>query len=125
MKKGPLHSRVLDLINGVDPLAGEWQEHFTTHGYSIHLNESPKISVLSRFEIRKLKEVNERYRNLGTWDLVDLTHEFEEWKSSYPDPTENTSRQISFSQIVDAIGRSEDLEYLQSILSDSTSFDSL
>ena len=125
MKNGPLHSRVFDLIKGEDSLVTTWQRFFTTHAYSIHLNESPEISSLSRFEIRKLKEVNDKYRNVGTWELVDLTHEFPEWKQAYPDPTENTSRPIEFSAIIDALGRTEDKEHLETLMAESVQFDSL
>lgn len=125
MKNGPLHSRVFDLIKGEDSSSTTWQKHFTTHAYSIHLNESPSISSLSRFEIRKLKEVSDKYRNTGTWELVDLTHEFSEWKQSYPNPTENTSRPITFAAILDALGRTEDKEHLEALIADSVQFDSL
>jgi len=125
MKNGPLHSRVFDLIKGEDSSATTWQKFFTTHAYSIHLNESPAISSLSRFEIRKLKEVNDKYKNIGTWELVDLTHGFAEWKQAYPDPTENTSRPIKFSEIIDALGRTDDKEHLETLMADSIQFDSL
>ena len=126
MKNGPLHSRVFDLIKGEDSSATIWQKFFTTHSYSIHLNvEPPAISALSKFEIRKLKEVNEKYRHVGTWELVHITHEFPEWKQAYPDPSENTSRPIEFSAIIDAIGRTDDKEHLKSMMADSIHFDSL
>lgn len=125
MKNGPLHSRVFDLIKGEDSLATTWQKFFTTHAYRIHLKDSPEISSLSRFEIRKLKEVNAKYSEVGTWELVDLTHEFPEWKRAYPDPAENTSRPIEFSAIIEAIGRTDDAAHLQSLMADSIQFDSL
>ena len=125
MKNGPLHSRIFDLIKGEDSLATSWQKFFTTHDFSIHLKDSPAISSLSKFEIRKLKEVSDKYKNVGTWELVDLTHEFPEWKQAYPNPTENTSRPITFSAIIDALGRTEDKEHLESLMADSIQFDSL
>ena len=125
MKNGPLHSRIFDLIKGEDSLATTWQKFFKTRDFSIHLTDSPSISSLSRFEIRKLKEVSDKYRSIGTWELVDLTHEFAEWKQAYPDPTENTSRPIEFSAIIDALGRTEDKEHLENLMQDSVQFDSL
>ncbi len=125
MKHGPLHSRLLDLIKGEDSLATTWRKYFTTHEYSIHLTEFPEISSLSRFEIRKLKEVHDRYRNVGTWDLVAETHKFPEWKRAYPDPTANTSRVIKYSAMIEAVGRTDDLDHLESLMADSITLDSL
>jgi uncharacterized phage-associated protein len=125
MKNGPLHSRVFDLIKGEDSSATTWQKFFTTHSYSIRLNEPAAISSLSRFEIRKLKEVSDKFRNVGTWELVDMTHDFPEWKKAYPDPTENTSRPIEFAAVIEAVGRIDDKEHLESLMMESIQFDSL
>ena len=125
MKNGPLHSRIYDLIKGEDASAQQWQKFFKTHSYSIHLSEVADTSPLSRFEIRKLKDICARHTSLGTWDLVDLTHDFPEWKAAYPNPQEDTSRTIEFQQIVDAVGRSDDFDFLNSVMTNTSDLESL
>ena len=119
MRNGPVHSRIFNLIKGEDALSSNWQKTLKTHGYLIQLVGEADTSQLSKFEVRKLKEVTSKYREVGTFDLVDVTHEFPEWKLVYPDPNENTSRCIEFESIVEAVGCADDLEHLRSVIVDA------
>jgi hypothetical protein len=104
-----LHSKVYDLMKGEDIDAAVWNRFFRAAGVEVELVNDPGVGALSRFEVRKLKEVYNRYRNVETWDLVELTH-LPEWKKNYPDPDENTSRPIPFRDILEAVGRAGQLE---------------
>jgi len=107
MRNGPLHSRIYDLVKGEDVGECEWGRYFRTVGYEIQEIRHPGVAVLSRYEVRKLKEVHDRYKSVDTWALVDETHTFEEWKSNAPEG--NTSREVPFEDLVKAVGRANDL----------------
>ena len=110
MKNGPLHSRVYDLIKqeGIDE--DEWSKYFQTIDNEIRVRERPGVESLSRYEIRKLREVHARFDDIDTWELVDSTHSFPEWRDNYPDPQENTSNSIPIEDILKAVGRDADTE---------------
>ncbi len=107
MKYGPLHSEVYDLIKGQHIDEPQWAKFFQTDGYRIELKEQPGIDTLSRYEIRKLNEVSQRYANLGDWELANLTHDFPEWKGRV---VPGTSQPIPLEDILEAVGRAEDIE---------------
>lgn len=113
MDHGPLHSEVLDLINGQHVDAPRWSEFFRNDGYHVELRADPGRATLSRYEIGKLTEVSQRLVHREDWDVAEATHAFEEWKKNFQ---EGSSRTIPFEDIIDAVGRSDDK---QSILQDA------
>ena len=125
MKNGPLHSDVLDLINGNHLEEPAWSRHFRNVGRDIVLEDEPDVGKLSRFEIQLLNQVVEERINLSDWDVADETHGFAEWQTVYPDPKENTSRPIPIELLIDAVGRGGDKESILQDLRDSDAFDQL
>lgn len=125
MEKGPLHSVVYDLIK--QKSEPQWTNCFQQHSFYIEriADADPGIGELSRYELRKLNEVFDRYREKDTWDVVEITHEFSEWKKNYPDPKENTSRQIPFRDLVEAVGRISDYELLVAECEESNAMQNL
>ena len=119
LKKGPLHGRVYDLVKGQDEESGEWNRFFRTVGVEIELLTDPGIEALCRYEVRKLNEIHDRYQDVDTWDLVEETHEFTEWKKHYPNPDEDTSRPIPFEDILAAVGRADDLGAIRAELNET------
>ncbi|MCA9161798.1 MAG: SocA family protein [Planctomycetales bacterium] len=108
MKNGPLHSRVYDLIKGEDIGSPDWGKFFRTVSIEIEQIEPADVDALSRFEIRKLKEVHDRYRNVDTWALVEETHALDEWRKNYPDPSQNTSHLIPIEDVMSGVDNYED-----------------
>jgi uncharacterized phage-associated protein len=105
MNNGPLHSGVYDLIKGTHPLEQLWSAHFEKIGYSVRLLSDPGVLYLSEKEISILNEVSDRYRNMDTWELVEHTHSFEEWKKNH---VANTSTPIPIGDILDGVGIAAD-----------------
>ena len=102
MDHGPLHSAVLDLINGEHVDEPRFSENFEKFGYMVQRQKDPGVGRLSRYEIEKLNELCERYASVSDWDLAhNVTHAFEEWKTNY---CEGTSRTIPLEAIMDAVG---------------------
>jgi len=106
MDKGPVHSEVLDLINGEHSDDAEWAEFIQRVGHrDITLVKNPGVSRLSRDEIDRLKRVSQEHWEDEEWKLVQITHGFAEWKRNQK---QGTAPDIPFEHILAAIGRSND-----------------
>lgn len=106
MEHGPLHSRVLDLINGADVDAPRFSAHFSLAGYTVQMTDDPGVGSLSVFEVEKLQDVCGRYATVNDWQLAqEITHGFDEWKKRY---RPGTSTIIPLEEIIDAVGRGPD-----------------
>src|SRR5437879_5006643 len=104
---GPIHSEVYDLIKGGHSDELEWSRHFQNEGRFIRITHDVGTSALSRFEVGLLNEISDRHFGDDVWDIVLLTHKFEEYKQSY---REGSSAPISLEQVIDAVGRRKDKE---------------
>ncbi len=102
MKWGPIHSEIYDLIKGGKRDQVHWSRHFQNEEYRIRLAKDVGVCALSRYEIDLLNEISDRYAALGTWDVADATHAFEEYQKNYQ---EGTSTPIELVDVLDAIGR--------------------
>lgn len=100
MKKGPVLSQVYDLIKGVHTESAEWNKFIQKRMWDIELVADPGIGKLCRYEMDKLAEVWERYKKHGKWRVVDLTHEFPEWKKNDPG---DSMKPIPLSDILEAV----------------------
>ena len=82
MRQGPLHSEIYDLIKA----QGEpWVNHIRLDEYDVELISDPGDSQLCDYEVELLSRIAETYQGFTEWQLVDLTHGFEEWIRAYPD----------------------------------------
>jgi len=125
MKNGPLHSEVYDLVKGEHVDEPLWSEYIRRDGYEIGLLKDPGVSELSAVEVRTLTTTSDRYEALSEWDVVEVTHGFSEWKESYPDESENTSRTISFESLIDAIGLQKEKAAILDDLQETARMDQL
>jgi len=106
MKWGPLHSKVLDLINGVGAPEEEavWSSYFENENYKVKLECDPGNDELSPFEINLLNEISQKYAFVDDWDLVEATHKFQEYEKNYAD---ESSSPIPYEDIFRAVGRDD------------------
>lgn len=102
MDCGPLHSDAYDIIKGSRWDAGTWAEFLRKDGNEVFVTKNPGVLELSRYEIDKLTETVDQYRDKSEWDLVNITHEFEEWQKNQPKP--GSSKAIPMEDIIDAVG---------------------
>ena len=105
MKHGPLHSEVYDLIKGSHASEGEWSACFQSQGNTISMIHDPGRMDLSPFEIDLLNATADRYQDVDTWELSELTHDFREWIDSFQ---KGTARPIDAEQILKALEFSEE-----------------
>jgi hypothetical protein len=122
MQHGPLHSEILDLINGNHIGEPSWSRHFHNVGQLIEMDEEPATGKLSRFDIALLKEVVEGRANLSDYDIAVETHGFQEWLAVYP-RGENTSRPIPVDLLIDAVGRGQDKASILQDMTDASVYD--
>lgn len=105
MKHGPLHSEIYDLIKGSHVNEADWSEAIESTGSSVSLKADPGRLDLSPYEIDKLNEVTEKYGEVDTWELSELTHDFQEWKDSF---IKGTSRPIPADKLLKEVGFSDE-----------------
>ena len=111
MKQGPVLSETYELIKGEHLRYAEWERAFKREGYRIELVEDPGIGRLCKYEIDKLNEISEKYREADEWDMVNVTHEFPEWKKN--DPGGSSMKPIPLKDILKAVGRAGDQQAIE------------
>jgi hypothetical protein len=114
MKHGPVLSRLYDIMKGEATESPQFEAHIERQGYQLHLVDDPGHADLNRFEIRKLRELSDRYREHGDWDLVEVTHGFPEWTKHDPGAS---SEPIPLEDILAAVGHSP--ERVEEIIRDA------
>ena len=119
MEQGPVLSHVLDLIKDQDAMAGQWDEFIEREDYNIRLVKDPGNDELSPYEIQKLQDVWGRYRTKDEWEMVQMTHEFPEWKNNNPG---KSLKPIPLADILEAVGRKGDLEKIEETARQSAAF---
>ena len=109
MQHGPVHSEILDLINGKRIDETRWSEFIETQGPRfIALIKDPGVAKLAPCEVDALNDVSDSHATMEDWDVAMCTHALQEWKKHYPDLNENTSRPIPLEDILDALGMQND-----------------
>ena len=109
MQHGPVLSRAFDCVKGTDYASQEWGRYIQRSGpYDIELVQDPGVARLSRYEVMKLQDVSRRHEELDQWELVEVTHQFEEWVKNQPDAVERSP--IPVRDILQAVGLGEQAE---------------
>ena len=123
MRHGPVLSIIYNLLmERADKGSEVWGQFFEKDGLMLRLIDDPGEAELCQYEIDKLREVFERYKDKNPWELNVITHEFEEWKRNDPG---QSSQSIPLEHIIDAVGRSDDMDDLLQARSDSQYFSEL
>ncbi len=84
MPKGPVLSRILDLITmGKHKERTPWFRYISEpRDYEVKLAERApaKRDELSKYETKVLQEIYKKYGSMDKWDLVELMHTLPEWE---------------------------------------------
>ncbi len=112
MERGPVPGGVYNLIRGHHMETPRWGKYFSVDRYEISFAaEEPGVDELNRYELETLEKISRRYEDKDEWDMVEITHKFQEWIKNNPG---SSSRPIQLEDILEAVGRSKDLgEILQ------------
>lgn len=105
MKHGPVLSCLYDIIKGENSKSPEFNNYYTVNGRDISMHNDPGIGSLNKYEIRKLKEVVEKYKTVEDYDIVKETHLFPEWSKNDPG---NSSIAISWNDIFESLELDEE-----------------
>lgn len=110
MKNGPVQSLTYDLIKGDAEDAPAWSRFFKTEERDLVLREDPSEGKLCRYEVDKLDEVYNQYKSKDFGAMIDIVHEFEEWKRNDPG---DSSKLIPLEDILEAVGRAKDIDMIK------------
>lgn len=122
MAHGPVLSSVYDLVKGEHTAWRVWSEFFKKNGYRIEMIDDPGNGKLSKYEIGKLRATTEKYADENEWDMVEIVHEFEEWKRNDPG---KSSKPIPLEHILEAVGRAADKDAIMQDAHDQSAFERL
>lgn len=84
MDRGPVLSRTLTLITEeVSPnTRSVWSEHISEpEHYEVRLLADADMEELSEAEVGLIEEVYSKFETMSRWQLVNLTHDYSEWKN--------------------------------------------
>ena len=100
MEHGPVLSTVYDWIKHSNQ---EWSSIVENEGkHGLRLVRDPGTGNLSRYDVRKLSEISDRYLELDEWEIVELTHQLPEWKKNDPG---KSSKPIPLHDILEGLGK--------------------
>ncbi len=109
MKRGPVLEEVYELIRSQHVETPRWAQFFQKENYELVLipDRDPGVGRLSRFVTEKLEDVAQRHDHDDEFAMVDIAHQLKEWQMNDPG---SSSKEIPLTDILDAIGRSDDLD---------------
>lgn len=90
MPNGPVLDTIYGLIKGTVPRFDDSDVPAFSRcvegvgKYHVGLLENPGTGLLSKFELRLMQEITERYKDHSYKDMIDICHEFPEWKKNDP-----------------------------------------
>lgn len=126
MKKGPILSSVLDIINNGKSICENsyWYKYISEPAdYEISLEKEPQSDELSKRELELINEIYDKYKDVNKWDMVDICHKIlPEWEhpgeSSIPIRIEDILKAVNKTEREIEIIEEEisNLEYIQKVL---------
>jgi uncharacterized phage-associated protein len=121
MDHGPLHSDVLNLINGIHPNEPLWSKYFSAHGpREVELTDEPDVGRLSQYEIELLNRMSEMHASMNDYCLSMATHGFQEWVDAFRPGTSTT---IPIRMIVEQACGAEQADEIVQAITDRAVFD--
>ena len=75
------------------------------------LTNDPGTEELCEYELRVLDEIDDKFRGVSTAQLRNLSHRLPEVKKNKP--ARGSSKNIPMKDILDAVGRGDDLEEVE------------
>lgn len=101
MDKGPVLSRVYNLITEEQWQPSVWSKHIAQQpGYEVLLTVDPGSDELSRAEEALIQEVFEAHGHKNRWALVNELHELPEWQNPH-----GSMIPIEIREILQAVGK--------------------
>ena len=106
MKRGPVLSRVYDLIKGSDPGVPQWAQFFKKEAFDIVMKSDPGVARLSRAEVDIINEIDQQFSECDETDIVDWCHDnLPEFQKNDPEASGKKQNRIPLEDIMEAIGR--------------------
>lgn len=122
MDHGPVLSHIYDLIKGSNATP-HWDQWIHSTGRDVELGVDPGEGKLTTYEIAKLRDVAERFKEQDDWTVAEYTHQFPEWMKNQP--ARGSSRQIPLDDLLEATGRLPEKSHLLEVERAEMEFDQL
>lgn len=130
LPNGPVPTTIYDLFkpghdfpsDEDDPEVGAWRKWFQRDGYTFAIREDPGDGELAPFEEAILRQVVAAHGAKSQFELVDLTHEFPEWRTNQ---VRGSSARIPLADILEAVGRADSVEMVIQAQREEAYFDRL
>lgn len=127
MPHGPVLSQIYDLMktdNNWSSMTGDgeesrWCEYFIKEAHDLRMIKTPGSGELSGHDKDTLAEVCTTYGDWDQFQLSQYSHEFIEWKRN---ESGHSSRPIPLRDLIEAVGRVEDLEEIEQIRAEEQYF---
>jgi len=124
MDHGPVPSRTYNMLRGISFDSATWNIFIAQDGPQEHrLISDPGVGKLSRYEIEKIQEVCDRFRNENDYALAHYTHTFAEWERHKP--SKGSSKPIPLDDILEAIGLQDQANRIHQNIAESDEVDRL
>ncbi len=122
MNYGPVLSHTYNLVKGKEQSPEDWNRYIRSVDRKLVLMGDPGRGELSKREIDKLEEVNNRFKGISTRGLSAITHEFSEWVKNFkPD----TSRPIPWTDVLASMGSEDRIAAFEGKLAEQEVIDSI
>lgn len=104
MDNGPVLSHTYNLLKGMTLESSQWDQYFQKVNlhWEMKMIQSPPRGLLSRWEIAKLEDVSTKLADQDDYDLVSITHGFQEWIENAPPA--KSCKTIPLRDIIRAVG---------------------
>jgi len=125
MRKGPVLSKIHNLIRGKDYQAQVWQCCIKKEGHDVYLAQDPGTGDLCRFEKQIIENV---YRETECKNVIQISHTFPEWKKYevlLNDPNMKNSYPITIEDILIGIGKPELMPIVEEMIAEMKSYKKL
>lgn len=106
--RGPMHSAMLELIEGSDAESPHWLTMFRRERYEIEMIRDAGSGNLSKHEIETLNRVAIQYQDKDDFEVREITRGFQEVASD--SAVRGPADRIPLEEIVNAVGRDQDLD---------------
>jgi len=120
MERGPVLKNVYELVREQHVELPLWSQYYRRTNTNLVQVKEPDVGILSEYEIETLQAVAKEHQDHDEVDLVEITHDFAEWKDN--NPGKSDPKPISTKEVLNAVGRGEEADKIMAFANASTGF---
>jgi uncharacterized phage-associated protein len=115
MDHGPVLSELYDIMKDADGAnSDKWRRFVSGSKYHLEQIADPGVGYLSKYDVRKLNDVLERFADKDVEEISRMTHEFEEYEKNKP--SKGSSNSIPLLDIMQGLHMTdEEIKHVQEL----------